>query len=70
MGPGSQLCEKHIEYHRDLDDVGGNTRGLINVLARETSCECMNDDYDKAKKAANTTGKFGKCYNCASIYVK
>jgi hypothetical protein len=44
--------------------------GLINVLPRETPCDCMNDDYDKAKKGANTTGKLGKCYNCGKNFPK
>jgi hypothetical protein len=69
--PGSQLDKKYTKYHRDLHGVGGNTRGLINVLARETSCDCMNDDYDRAKKGRqNTTGKLGNCYTCNKNFPK
>lgn len=62
MSRGSELDEKFKKYFRGL----GTDRGIINCLARETPCNCMNE----AKKKAALMKKNGVCDCCGKEFPK
>merc|ERR1719321_1327713 len=56
VSAGSEYYEKYNKYLRDIH----TDRGVINVLARETPCDCMNP----AKVKAKSMEKLGYCWGC------
>ena len=59
---GSKNSEKLARYNRDIY----TKRGLIRALARETPCNCLDDDKAEAKKME----KLGHCYGCERQFPK
>ena len=59
---GEANHEKFIKYMRNL----GTERGVINCLARETPCKCM----DGAKERAKSMAKVGFCHGCRKEFPK
>ena len=58
----SDCYEKYLKYTRDIM----TDRGVINCLARETSCGCMN----RFKARAKSMEKLGHCFGCMKNFPK
>ena len=61
---GTYDLQKYQKYLRDIE----TTRGIINVVGRETEpyCDCLKD----AKKKAKSMAKLGWCQACRKCFPK
>jgi len=62
IGPGSDNYDKWHKYNRDIH----TERGVINVLAREIPCGCMDPQKVEGKKME----KINHCYGCKNTFPK